>query len=125
MLQKIFTVACALVLFGAMAVPSAFGMDDMLNFKTNAPLELPGRVIPAGKYQIMNATPTQDMPVVEVLNSKGKFFGFYHVEDVRGSSANPVKVKKEKNSVDRLSEFFSPDSGTGYRFEYPHQKPLA
>lgn len=126
MLNKMMALAFTLVLFGLIAVPSAFANNDMLNFSTNAPIELPGRVIPAGKYQIFDVTPNNSVPIVEVLNAKtDKPVGLFPLQDVNGSPHNLIKLQKERNSVDRLSEFFVPGTNMGYKFQYPHQKPLA
>jgi hypothetical protein len=128
MFRKLLGIGFALVLGGAFAVPSAFAMQDMLNFKTNGPIEIPGRVIPAGKYSVMDATPDSSMPVVEIVNQKGHSYGFYQMEDVQRLNAPGrviVKLKPEENSVARLKEFFTPDSNIGYEFEYPQRKPLA
>jgi hypothetical protein len=124
MLRKVLSISFTLLLFGVLAVPSALAMQPLITFKTNQPVELPGRVLPAGSYSILNATPNASDPVLLVLNSHNKSVGFYQTEGVwapKSPDKVVIKMQPERGSVARLKEFFTPNDNVGYVLQYPQQ----
>jgi hypothetical protein len=125
---RFLAVVFCLALFGALFVPSAradeANQEMIMTIKKGA-LEVPGRVLQPGKYDLRFAD--IDQHVLEITTADGREpIGFFEViptsrlhrtDNVRLDLSEPAP-----GSVTRLTDFFYPDMKTGYKFEYPRPK---
>ena len=122
MLRKITVLFISLLTFGLLGAPNALASRDLIVFKTNAPLEVPGRVLAPGKYTVVNLDTTANSGVIEIQNSRGKAVGDFLTEPVARASAvghTVLKLQKEANSPDRIRYFIPAGNSNGYSFIYP------
>jgi hypothetical protein len=125
--RKLWGLLSALVLFGALLVPSAMataGNKEVL-FRVNGPIEMPHRVLPAGRYQLKLAG--LGSPVVGVWNASGThLYGFVETEPVyRNRATGKVKIVLSgsgKYAPKRLEEWFYPGDHIGNRLLFPTLK---
>ena len=122
--HRLWGLLSALVLFGALLVPSAMasqGNKEVL-FRVNGPIEMPHRVLPAGKSQLK--LDGLGSPVVGIWNAAGThLYGFVDTEPVyRDHVTGKAKVVLSgsgKYAPKRLEEWFYPGDRTGNRLLYP------
>ncbi len=121
MYRKALALVFGAVLFGALAVPAATANSDNIIVTTNQPVEVPGRVLPAGKYEFRPLDSAVDTGFFTVYTRDGKFVGNYPViTDYRNHvSGTKIVLQKEPGSPERIKAWFYPGSRTGYEFLYP------
>jgi len=127
MKRKLWALVFTVLLVG-MFVPRARadeGNKEVI-FSINGPVEMPGRVLAPGRYDLKLA---EDNPsVAELWNAKGtKFYGFYETIPVdRSHVTDNVRFKlteTQSNAPERISAWFYPGDVQGNQFLYPAQKP--
>jgi len=111
----------------AVWVPSALADtahqdQEMIMTVKNAPLEVPGRVLSPGKYEIRLVSWRQS--TVEISNVKNdRPVGFFEVTpDWRFHPTDHVQLNVSEatpGSISRLTGFFYPNRAVGYELEYP------
>jgi len=124
--RKLFAIAFCLVLLGGIAVPSAkadTGNEEMTFIVKNGPIELPGRVLQPGRYDMKFID--LEHHVVLVTKADGSApIGFFDVVPISRArlkdNAQLQLSKSAKAAPDRLRDFFYPDLHTGYKFMYPN-----
>jgi hypothetical protein len=122
--RKLWGLLSALVLFGGLLVPAAMateGNKEVL-FSVNGPIEMPHRVLPAGRYQLRLMG--LGSPIVGVWNASGThFYGFVETTPVyRNHATGKTKVVLSgsgKYAPKRLEEWFYPGDHTGNELLYP------
>jgi len=121
--RRLLAVALGVVLSGSVFVPRA--MADQGNkevrFTINAPMAIPGRVLPAGKYDLK--LKSFGSSIAGVWNAKGnEFYGYFDtipVDRSHGGKVNMVLAGSEENAPKRLEEWFYPGDRTGNEIVYP------
>jgi hypothetical protein len=121
--QKILALMFALLLLGAALVPRAKADEDnqAIVFTTNAPIEVPGRVLSAGRYEIkLNSNDS----VAGLWNASGtRFYGYFETIPVDRyhhiSKAEVDMSKMNQASPERLKDWFYPGDSTGHELLYP------
>lgn len=121
---RILAAMFAFLLLGAVLTPRANADEDQqsVKFTTNAPLEVPGRVLPAGHYVIR--LQGNGGSVAGLWNASGtKFYGYFDtipVSRYRGISKPEVDFSKmSAGNPERLKEWFVPGNSTGHELLYP------
>ena len=127
MKRKSMAVVFSLILFGTMlVVPRAnadLGNEQMFVNIKNGPVEVPGKVLDPGRYDLQFTSLEHN--VLEITTANGKEpVGFFEVIPVwRAKATDQTKLELSepgRDSVARLNEFFYPGDNTGYEFVYPH-----
>jgi hypothetical protein len=121
--RRLLAVALGVVLSGSVFVPRA--MADQGNkevrFTINAPVEIPGTVLPAGNYDLK--LKSFGSSVAGISNAKGnKFYGYFDtipVDRAHRGKVNMVFAGSGKNAPQRLEEWFYPGDRTGNEILYP------
>lgn len=122
MLRKIAVLLVSFLAFGLLATPSAFADPELIVFKTNAPLEVPGMVIEPGTYSVMNMTPNDNSGVLAIENARGQTVGQFMAEPITRENAvghTVLDLQKEAHSPDRIDYFIPSGSEQGYKLLYP------
>ena len=122
MYRKALPFAFCFVLFCALAVPRARATSYELTVTTNGPLEVPGRVLSPGKYELRPLDSSMDTGFFTLYTSRGRFIGNYPVVPDYGdhvAARAKVALQKEPGSPERIMAWFYPGSHTGYEFLYP------
>lgn len=126
MYRRLAVIAVGLVLAGLLAVPQAKAdTDNVVIITTNAPLEIPGRVLPAGTYKLRFMDPAVYNDLVSVTGSDGTFYGYHSVIPDHRTHATDgvgVVVQTQAEAPARLEAWFTPASHEGLEFVYPHSR---
>lgn len=118
----------AVALVGIVLVPSARADQDNkeVRFKVNGPVEVPGRVLNPGRYdlRLMGNGST----VAGLWNAKGnKFYGYFDTIPVTREHRGHLRVElagSGANAPKRLSQWFYPGDKTGNELIYSANKPV-
>jgi hypothetical protein len=124
MTRTLLPLLFTLTLMTAVLVPQA--RADQANreilFRTDAPIEVPGRVLDPGRYELKLVGINDH--VAGLWNARGsKFYGFFDTIPVDRQHAGKLKVDLSgsgENAPKRLSEWFYPGDKTGYELLYPN-----
>ena len=108
MLRRLAVLFLSLATFGLLAAPSAFAVRQLIVFKTNVPLEIPGRVIGPGTYTVINVNTADNSGPIEIQNAKGQALGEFLTEPVM--RANPathtvLDLQKQADAPARIKDF--------------------
>jgi hypothetical protein len=122
-MTRLWGLLSALLLFAGLLVPAAMatqGNKEVL-FRVNGPIEMPHRVLPAGKYQLR--LDGLGSPVAGIWNAAGThLYGFVETEPVyRNHVTGKAKVVLSgsgKYAPKRLEEWFYPGDHVGNRLLY-------
>lgn len=124
MFRKLAVLSLALASFAILAAPNALAERPLMVFKTNAPLEIPGRVLKPGTYTLVNLNSIGLNGPIGIQNARGDDVGQFLMEPVRRAniaSNGVLKLEKQENAPARI-ESFIPAGGTfGYKFVYPNR----
>jgi hypothetical protein len=125
--SKWVAISFCILMLGFVAIPSAKAdswNQDIRFTVSKAPLEIPGHVLPPGKYDMRFLNFDHDF--VFVRTAKGEPIGFFDVVPIyRGNVTDNVKLglsKANKGRPARLTRFYYPEMNTGYEFMYPHSR---
>jgi hypothetical protein len=104
--------------------------DQKTVFTFSGPVEIPGRVLPAGTYVFKLMDSDSDRNIVQVFSKNEKeFFGtFLAIPDYRMKpTGKPVITFEERaaNSPEAVKAWFYPGENYGHDFVYPKVKALA
>jgi hypothetical protein len=115
------------MIFGFAITPRALANTELISFKTNVPLELPGRVIGPGRYYVTRLGSVDDHRAVEITNSKGIGVGVFMtdpVEHLDPARHTYLKLQKQADAPPRVNYFMQVGSDYGYKFDYPNAAKL-
>lgn len=124
--------AIAAAIFASTFAPSA--RADVWNHKTtldfSEPVELPGKVLPAGKYVLRLMDSQSDRHIVQVWNAdESQLEGtFLTVPDKRLQATGKTVIRfaeRPAGSPEALKAWFYPGSRIGEEFVYPHDRATA
>lgn len=125
MRQKLFAMLFSVVLLGLMIVPNARADsgNQAINFTVKrGDLEVPGRVLTPGRYDMRFLTMEHDVVLITKANGTQPI-GFFDVVPIsRDRRRDHLKLEfseATKTAPERLMGFFYPDTRTGYEFQYP------
>jgi len=120
--RKMWSLVFSVLLLGVfMPRARASVANREVHFKINEPIEVPGRVLNPGRYDLKLASDNGSL--AELWNARGsKFYGFYETVPADRSNPNGLKLKllaSENGSPERLSAWFYPGDIQGNQFLYP------
>ena len=116
--------------FGLMAVrATADAWDKKTTVTFSAPVEVPGKVLPAGTYVFKLLDSPSDRHIVQIYDAGEKklYATILAVPDYRLKPTDkPVLRFEERPSgqPDALEAFFYPGDNFGQRFVYPHNRAV-
>ncbi len=121
----------ALALFGATVLPGA--RADEWNKKTvmtfTQPVEIPGKVLPAGTYTFKLANSLSDRNIVQIFNADGTHIiaTILAINNYRMKPTDETVVTFSERSGDNpeaLKAWFYPGENYGQEFVYPKQRAI-
>ncbi len=124
MKTRVLTMAFTLALLGGLLAPRARAdaNNQEVLFRVDGPVELPGQVLGAGRYQV-KLVPDTDQQVAGVWNANGtKCYGFFDIISVDRSPASNAKVVLSgsgKVAPKRVKDWFWTGDTIGHEFVYP------
>jgi hypothetical protein len=112
---------CLLVAMGCLAMADSFDERTVVTF--NAPVEIPGQVLPAGTYVFKVPLNMMDRDLVEIYNaSESQLIATERTLPVtlNNPPANPIFAMRETGvgEAPRLREFDYPGMTNGHEFVY-------
>ena len=129
MFRNLAIIAFSILLAGTVLAPNALanaGSKEVL-LTIHHPIEIPGRVLQPGRYDVQLLHFGGSVAGVWSANRK-KFYGLAPttpVSRVRGINHPRVDVSRYEGMA-RIKDWFYPGDDYGFRFVYPHtQKQLA
>jgi len=140
MMLKVSHVLCAAATLACFAVGAkADEANKLVNLTFSAPVQIPGRVLPAGSYQFKLAIPEGDRRVVQVTSRQdpnNKSANSYDknlsvllltIPDQRAKPSNdPVVMFNERPAGEppAVKVWFYPGETYGYEFVYPKDQAI-
>lgn len=128
---RIPAIAAAVLLTASMA-PKTYGdeWNEKTVVTTNAPIEIPGRVLPAGTYVFRLLDSQSDRSILEIFdkNEQHLVTTVMAVPDYRmRTPGHPILKFEERasNAPEALRAFFYPGNNFGLQFVYPHDQAVA
>jgi len=127
--RKLFILNLCLMLLGALLVPMA--LADEWNQATqttfSAPIEVPGRVLPAGTYWFKLLNDDSDRNIVQIWNADRTHLlaTILTVPDYRLQPKGRTVMKFEERPSDQpeaLQAWFYPGDNYGHEFVYPETR---
>ena len=128
MYRKMFTGMICLMLLGTLLVPN--GRADASDRKTivtvNQPIQVPGKVLPAGTY-VFKLLNSNDLTLVSIFNADETHL----ITTVKGISDSRIQVsdktilqfeERPSGQPEALKTWFYPGDDSGVEFVYPDQK---
>jgi len=127
-INKGYIVAGLLIAFmlfvGIAAYADAWDHTTELTF--NEPIQIPGRVLPAGSYLFRIANPGTSRNIVQVFNADGTVLyatlQTVSAERPESTGETAVTLAEVSGGPEALLKWFYPGSLTGNEFLYPRQK---
>jgi hypothetical protein len=131
MKRLLITITCGVAL--CMAAMTSLARADQSDRKTvltfNEPVEIPGRVLPAGRYQFRLLDSDDDQTVVEISSADGRHvvatvlaIPNYHVR-TPGKTIVTFKQRAE-DAPPAIQAWFYPGENDGVEFVYPKTRAL-
>jgi len=119
--QQVLIAGLAAMLWaGTHAVPSsAIALDREIRVTLSGPVELPGKILPAGSYVFEVVEPGK---VTRVLGADGKttYGMFLTVPETRKNISDAsVVLQKAPDGIQRIDSWFVQGSSEGSQFVYP------
>lgn len=123
-------ITMALALTAACALPAA---ADQWNKRTtitfSAPVEIPGKVLPAGTYTFRILDVTADRDVVQVMNKNQNHLDatIMAIPDYRVKTPTKTIVQFEErpaHTPEAVKAWFYPGDNYGVQFVYPHDQAV-
>lgn len=116
--------------FGLMAVrATADEWDKKTTVTFSAPVEVPGKVLPAGTYVIKLLNSPSDRHIVQIYDADEKklYATILAVPDYRLKPADKPVLRFEERPAgqpEALEAFFYPGDNFGQQFVYPHKRAV-
>jgi hypothetical protein len=126
-IHKIYIAIGLIIAFGLFFELAAHA--DEANQETkitfNAPIQIPGRVLPAGTYTLQRLD-NDDLNLVQIFNADGSvLYATLQTVPVEREDATDdaaVTLAEETSQPDVLVNWFYPGSLTGHEFVYPRKQ---
>ena len=127
MYRKMFTGMICLMLLGTFLVPKgrADAWDRKTTVTVNQPIQVPGKVLPAGTY-VFKLLDSNDLTLVAIYNADDTHLitTVQGISDSRLETPGKLILQFEERSSgqpEALKEWFYPGDNTGVEFIYPNQ----
>jgi hypothetical protein len=129
MFRKLAVLFLAFATFGIIAVPNALAERSLMIFKTNVPLEVPGRVLAPGTYSLVKLNGIANNGPIAIQTLRGKFLGQYVMQPIARVHVEPhqvLKLQKQAHAPARIDYFVQAGRMDGYQFMYarPPMNPI-
>ena len=121
---RVLTMALTLALVGGVLAPRARAdaNNQEVIFRVNGPVELPGQVLRARRYQV-KLVPNTDQQIAAVWNAQGtKCYGLFDIIPVDRAHASNAKVVLSGSGTiapKRVKDWFWTGAKIGHEFVYP------
>jgi hypothetical protein len=127
---------CGFMAFGLGLVPAGFvpkAVADTWDKKTvvtfNAPVEVPGKVLPPGTYvfKLLNSASNRNIVQIFDKDEKQLYATILGVPDYRLMPADKPVIQFEErpsNNPEAIKAWFYPDDVYGIQFVYPHDQAV-
>jgi hypothetical protein len=117
--------AAAFGIFAPLAPADEWNKETKLTF--SAPIEVPGRVLPAGTYEFKLLDSPSDRNIVQIFNAGQTQLldTVLAIPDQRMRATGKTVVQfaeRPANSPEAIKAWFYPGSQTGLMFVYPHDR---
>jgi hypothetical protein len=130
MYRKMFTGMISLMLLGSFLVPKgrASELDKKTIVTVNGPIQVPGKVLPAGTYVFKLAlTDLSDQTLVSIFNADETelITTVRGIPDYRVQAADKTIFQLEERTSgqpEALTAWFYPGDNSGVEFKYPTQE---
>jgi hypothetical protein len=130
MYRKMFTGMIGLMLLGSFIVPKgrASELDKKTIVTVNGPIQVPGKVLPAGTYVFKLAlTNLSDQTLVSIFNADETqlITTIQGIPDYRVQAADRTIFQLEERpsrQPEALKAWFYPGDNSGVEFKYPKQE---
>jgi hypothetical protein len=102
-------------------------MDESTKITFSAPIQIPGRVLPAGTYTFQKAEPNGNLNIVQIFNADRSVL-YATVQTVSAERGEPTGdttitlAEQEGGNPDALVKWFYPGRVDGHEFVYPKQQ---
>jgi len=123
-----FTLAAALLLTGASMLTAGVA-DQLTKLTFSGPVEVPGKVLPAGTYMFRLLDTAGDRNVVEIFNADQTRLEdtVLTVPDQRLKVTGKTVIQfaeRSAGSPEALKAWFYPGDNAGQQFVYPHDRAV-
>jgi hypothetical protein len=124
-------------LYIALGLLIAFGMffelaahadetNELTQITFSAPIQIPGRVLPAGTYIFQQAEPDDDLNVIQIFSAdRSTLYATLHTVTAERSQAmgdTAITLAEPENGYPVLVKWFYPGRLTGHELVYPKQQ---
>ena len=123
-IHKLYIVLGMLLAFGMLFELAAHAdeTNESTKITFSAPIQIPGRVLPAGTYVFQEGDPSGDLNVVEVFNADRSVL-YATLETVSADRMQPtghtvIALAESESEPPVLVKWFYPGSLTGHEFVY-------
>jgi hypothetical protein len=132
--RRTFEVAMALLFMSLAGVtltsPAAGDVSDKKTIVTfSAPVEIPGKALPAGTYVFKLLDSTSNRNIVQIFDKDEKqlYATVLAIPDYREKPADKPVIRFEErpsDSPEAIKDWFYPGDQYGVQFVYPHQRAV-
>ena len=123
--RKLTTTMFAIALLGGLLVPGAVADqgDKAVLFSVNAPVEIPGRVLGPGRYEL--CLQDDGSPVAEIWSvDRPQFYGYFEtvpVDRTHAGRSRVVLAGSGKHAPKRIQAWFYTSDRSGNELVYPNK----
>ena len=123
--RKLATIAFGIALLGGFLVPGAAADagNKAILFSVNAPVEIPGRVLDPGRYELR--LQNDGSPIAEIFSAdRSQFYGYFEtapVDRTHVGRSRVVLTSSGKHAPNTIQEWFYPPQRTGNKLLYPNK----
>lgn len=100
--------------------------NEFTKITFGAPVQIPGRVLPAGTYIFQQAEPNDDLNLIQVFNAdRTTLYATLQtvpVERLDATGDTAITLAEPENGQPVLVKWFYPGRLTGHEFVYPKQQ---
>jgi hypothetical protein len=127
-IHKLYIVLGLLIALGVFFELAAHADDtnEFTKITFAAPVQIPGRVLPAGTYILQQAEPNDDLNVIQIFNAdRTTLYATLQTVPVERSEATgdtAITLAEPENGQPVLVKWFYPGLLTGHEFVYPKQQ---
>jgi len=126
--RKLLVVVCAIILGGMVFLPAAAAneWDQATKMTFNAPVEIPGKVLPAGTYWFVLEDTQGDQQIVQIFNAERTKINATEetapTERLQATSRVELKfAERPHHQPEALLRWYYPGRLTGQEFLYPQR----
>jgi hypothetical protein len=127
--RTVTAIACVVSSVWLLPSAAADALDKKTVFTFSAPVEIPGKVLPAGTYvfKVLDSTGNRNIVQIYDKDEKQVLATLLAIPDYRPDPPDKPIVNFEErpsNSPEALKAWFYPGDNTGWQFAYPHQRAV-